>query len=59
MPVFAYIDPGAGSLLIQALIAGLLSIPFFFRTAIRSTLQRLRRMPGSVDEKGDSRPMAE
>ena len=56
MAVFAYIDPGAGSLLIQALIAAILSIPFFFRTAIRSTLQRLRRTPGSAGEKGDARP---
>jgi len=56
MSVFAYIDPGAGSLLIQALIAAILSIPFFFRTAIRSTLQRLRRTPGPAGEKGDARP---
>ena len=59
MPVFAYIDPGAGSLLIQALIAGLLSIPFFFRTAIRSTLQRLRRAPESVERRADTRTDAE
>lgn len=44
--VFAYIDPGAGSLVIQALIAALVSIPFFFRNAIRSTIGRLRRKPG-------------
>jgi len=43
--VFAYIDPGAGSLIIQALIAALVSIPFFFRNAIRSTFGRLRRKP--------------
>lgn len=40
--VFAYIDPGAGSLVIQAIIAGLVSIPFFFRNAIRSTIGRFR-----------------
>jgi len=44
-PVFAYIDPGAGSLVIQAIIAGLVSIPFFFRNAIRSTIGRWRRKP--------------
>jgi hypothetical protein len=43
--VFAYIDPGAGSLVIQAIIAGLVSIPFFFRNAIRSTFGRFRRKP--------------
>jgi hypothetical protein len=60
--VFAYIDPGAGSLLIQALIAGLVSIPFFFRNAIRNTFGRLRHKPtdgvsaaaggGASDDKG-------
>lgn len=43
--VFAYIDPGAGSLVIQAIIAGLVSIPFFFRNAIRSTIGRFRSKP--------------
>ena len=43
--VFAYIDPGAGSLVIQAIIAGIVSIPFFFRNAIRSTIGRFRRKP--------------
>jgi hypothetical protein len=59
MQVLAYIDPGAGSLLIQALIAGLLSIPFFFRTAIRSTLQRLRRGPESTEKRADTPADAE
>ena len=45
MTIFAYIDPGAGSLVIQAIIAGLVSIPFFFRNAIRSTVGRFRRKP--------------
>jgi len=39
---FAYIDPGAGSLLFQAIIAATLSVPFFFRNAIRTTMDRLR-----------------
>ena len=59
MPVFAYIDPGAGSLLIQALIAGILSIPFFFRTSIRSMLQRIRRAPEPVERRADARTDAE
>ena len=41
--VFGYIDPGAGSLVIQAIIAGIVSIPFFFRNAIRKTVGRFRR----------------
>jgi hypothetical protein len=50
--VFAYIDPGAGSLVIQAIIAGLVSIPFFFRNAIRNTIGRFRRGTPPTDEKG-------
>ena len=42
MDLIAYIDPGAGSLVIQALVAALLSIPFFFRRTLSSTLDRLR-----------------
>jgi hypothetical protein len=38
----AYIDPGTGSLLLQALLAGLLSIPFFFRRTIGEFLSRVR-----------------
>jgi len=50
--VFGYIDPGAGSLVIQAIIAGIVSIPFFFRNAIRNTIGRLRRGTPPKDEKG-------
>jgi hypothetical protein len=52
--VFAYIDPGAGSLVIQAIIAGLVSIPFFFRNAIRKTFGRFRSKPseGAPEDKG-------
>lgn len=41
--IFAYIDPGAGSMLIQAILAALLAIPFFFRTQASRLLDRLRR----------------
>lgn len=47
--LFAYIDPGAGSLLIQALIAGAVSVPFIFRNAIRSALGKFRRGPRQAD----------
>ena len=45
----AYIDPGAGSLLIQALIAGALAVPFFLRTHVRSLISRVR---GSLQRTG-------
>jgi hypothetical protein len=40
--ILAYIDPGAGSLVIQAIIAGIVSVPFFFRTRLRAVLDRVR-----------------
>jgi hypothetical protein len=40
--IFAYIDPGAGSMVIQAMIAGFLAIPFFFRSQISRLLGRSR-----------------
>ncbi len=49
--VFGYIDPGAGSLVIQAIIAGIVSIPFFFRNAIRKTFGRFRRGTPDAEEK--------
>lgn len=42
MPL-AYIDPGAGSLVIQALIAAVVSVPFFLRSQLRAVVSRLRR----------------
>jgi len=42
MPPFGYIDPGSGSLLLQALLAALLSIPFVFRRTIGGFWQRVR-----------------
>jgi hypothetical protein len=41
-PPIAYIDPGSGSLLLQALLAALLSVPFIFRRTIGGFWHRLR-----------------
>lgn len=38
----AYIDPGSGSLIIQAVIATAVAIPIFFRTQIGRMLSTLR-----------------
>ncbi len=40
--IFAYIDPGSGSLVIQALIAGLVAVPIFFRRQISRFVRTLR-----------------
>jgi hypothetical protein len=53
MHILAYIDPGSGSLLLQALLAGLLSIPFFFRRTIGGFIHRLR---GGSDEPPTAEP---
>lgn len=42
MELLAYIDPGAGSLFIQAAIATILVVPFFLRTQIRRGIDRIR-----------------
>ena len=40
--ILAYIDPGSGSLIIQALIAGLVAVPIFFRHQIARLVRTLR-----------------
>ena len=43
MDFLAYIDPGSGSLIIQAVIASVVAIPFFFRQQIGRLLRTVRR----------------
>ena len=40
--VLAYIDPGSGSLVIQALVAGLVAAPILFRRQITRFVQAVR-----------------
>jgi hypothetical protein len=42
MELLAYIDPGAGSLFIQAVIATILVVPFFLRSQIRRGIDTIR-----------------
>jgi hypothetical protein len=48
--ILLYIDPGAGSMVIQALLAGLLAIPFFFRTQAARFIQRIRSLRGEHED---------
>ena len=50
--ILLYIDPGAGSMLIQAMLATLLAVPFFFRTQLARVVARLR---GRVRDHDDSK----
>ena len=42
MPELAYIDPGSGSLIIQAAIAAVVAVPVFFRHHIGRLLAGVR-----------------
>jgi hypothetical protein len=48
--VILYIDPGAGSMLVQAVLAGVLAVPFLFRSRMRAVLSRLRRSKDDPSE---------
>ena len=48
MHLLAYIDPGAGSLFVQAVIATVLVVPFFLRSQIRKGIDRVRGRPSAV-----------
>ena len=52
--VLLYIDPGAGSMLIQAVLAGLLAVPFMFRGAIARAIDRVRGRRQSESTAGSS-----
>lgn len=48
--MLAYIDPGSGSLIVQAAIAGLVAIPVFFRHQIGRIVRTLRGKDSSNAE---------
>ncbi len=51
-PLFAYIDPGTGAIIVQALIAGAVAIPLFFRAQIAKGISAIRR----VGRRGEHEP---
>ncbi len=54
--MIAYIDPGAGAMLLQWIIAGMIGVGLFFRTTIAGFMRKhLRRKPddGEVQEHND------
>ena len=48
--IFGYIDPGQGSMLIQAVLAGLLAVPFILRSQIARVVARVRTLRRSRSE---------
>ena len=56
MPFGAYIDPGAGSMLLQVILAGVLAVPFFFRRVLTDTWHRIRggdRTPTAPEDRSE------
>ena len=53
MPLPAYIDPGSGSLIIQAVIATIIAIPIFLRSQIGRAVGRFRRSDDREPTRGD------
>jgi hypothetical protein len=47
--LLAYIDPGSGSLIIQALIATIVAIPILLRSQIARGVGAIRRATGRTD----------
>lgn len=41
--IFAYLDPGAGSMLVQAVIAAALTVPFVLRSHLSRVGSTIRR----------------
>jgi hypothetical protein len=52
--LFLYIDPGAGSLVIQAVLAAALAVPFFLRSQVARVLGGLRSLGRRGDDSGNA-----
>jgi hypothetical protein len=52
-PLPAYIDPGSGSLIIQAAIAAVIAIPILLRSQITRAVRLLRRSDDHQPTGGD------
>jgi hypothetical protein len=53
LPLLAYIDPGSGSLIIQAVIAAMIAIPIFLRSQIGRAVRALRGPDDGKPTTGD------
>jgi hypothetical protein len=55
--LLAYIDPGSGSLVIQAVIAALLAVPFLLRQQIGRVVRAVRREEPETPPRGTTRDL--
>jgi hypothetical protein len=56
--VLGYVDPGTGSLIIQAALAASLSVPFLLRSKIRAILAVIRTRHWRVRPRADKRALS-
>jgi hypothetical protein len=56
IPLLAYIDPGSGSLIIQAAIAAVIAVPIFLRSQIARAVRALRHSDDEEPSGGDDAP---
>jgi len=54
LPAMAYIDPGTGSYIVQALIAGMLGILYFFKNIRLYLLSFFSRLFGKGNDENDA-----
>jgi hypothetical protein len=47
--VFAYLDPAAGGMIIQTIVAAAVAVPFILRSQISRMINRLRAYRGPKD----------
>ena len=51
--MFLYIDPGLGGLLVQSLIAGCLTVVYFFRNSISRVFSGIKSLFGAKKGKSE------
>jgi Kef-type K+ transport system membrane component KefB len=56
LSIFAYLDPGSGSFLLQLLLAGLLGLAFFVRAFWGRIVRFFRKTGPKPDEKPADKP---
>jgi hypothetical protein len=54
LPALAYIDPGSGYIMLQVILAAIISSTVFFRNAIKSVLTKIFGSKAATDTDPDS-----
>ncbi len=54
MKIIGYLDPGSGSLILQAVLGGVVGVAVFFKTVGRRLFKRSEEQPVTEDESAHS-----